>query len=122
MSFDFTSIPGTDNGIIITGAGGNTELIQNADTNTFSLTGLHGGRVVRFENLRMSNTNNAVIPPDPATPMDRPRRSMYRIVRTLRASESISTRVCNPSLSTISQNNAVCTIARFITTTRPLPR
>ncbi|HEY6620327.1 MAG TPA: hypothetical protein VIY68_12335, partial [Steroidobacteraceae bacterium] len=65
VSFDFTSIPGTDNGIIITGAGGNTELIQNADTNTFSLTGLHGGRGVRFEDLRMSNTNNAVIPPDP---------------------------------------------------------
>lgn len=53
---DFTDLPpGSDKGIIITGAGGNSALMQNDPTqNTFSFTKMHSGNGVRFKDLSIS--------------------------------------------------------------------
>jgi len=64
VSLNFGGDPGNDEGLIIAGVGGSTELVQTTEANIFSLTGLHGGRGVRFKDLRMSNTSQDVLPPN----------------------------------------------------------
>ena len=87
VSFNFEGEPGNDEGIIITGVGGSTELIQTTAANTFSLTGLDGGRGVRFKDLRMSNNPVTFLPPNYESGGWRP--FMFWILRTSPASEFI---------------------------------
>ena len=50
VSLDYTEVPGTDVGIIIAGAGGNTTLNQNdLSDDTFSFTSMHSGRGARAD-------------------------------------------------------------------------
>ncbi|MGA8474900.1 MAG: hypothetical protein WB681_07500 [Candidatus Cybelea sp.] len=54
-------VPGSDNGIIIAGAGGSTNLQQTQFRDLFSFTGLASGRGVRFRDLRISYTAASLI-------------------------------------------------------------
>ncbi len=63
ISLNYQEAPGNDHGIIIAGAGGDTELVQNDPANLFSFTGLNSGRGVRFRDLHMTFDFTGVLPP-----------------------------------------------------------
>ncbi len=65
INLDFFGAPGNDNGLIITGQGGNTQLVQNGFIDLFSISGLSSGRGVRFKDLQISYTTGEIGPPTP---------------------------------------------------------
>ncbi|HVR45283.1 MAG TPA: glycosyl hydrolase family 28-related protein [Candidatus Binatia bacterium] len=67
ITVDLSLNPGSDQGVVIMGVGGGTELIQQTTEDTFSLTELTSGKGVRFKDLSFKYLQFTSVPsPAPA--------------------------------------------------------